>query len=122
MKEADPDKVEALAAQGLTVEQIAGTLGMSRSTLYERMGSESDVLDAIKRGRAKGVATVSNALFQSAKGGNTTAQIFYLKNRSPADWADRKAIEHTGKDGKTIDMKWMVEVVEPKHAEDTSPE
>lgn len=96
MKKADPEKVEALAAQGLTVEQIASCLGMSRSTLYERMGSESDVSDAIKAGRAKGIATVTNALFQSAKGGNTTAQIFYLKNRQPEEWRDRRDHEISG--------------------------
>lgn len=95
-KEVAPDKVEALAAQGLTMEQIALCLGMARSTLYVRMGSEKDVSDAIKRGRAKGVAQVSNALFQAARDGNTTAQIFYLKNRDPIAWSDRQVTVHTG--------------------------
>jgi hypothetical protein len=40
-------------------------------------------------GRAKGLAEVSNSLFESAAGGNVTSQIFYLKNRSPDDWRDR---------------------------------
>lgn len=102
MKEADPLKVEELAAQGLTVGQIASCLGMSRTTLYDRMGSESDVLDAIKAGRAKGIATVTNALFQSAKSGNTTAQIFYLKNRQPDEWRDRREHELTGADGAAL--------------------
>lgn len=33
---------------------------------------------------------------------DTTAQIFWLKNRRPDDWRDRKHHEHTGKDGKAI--------------------
>jgi len=104
-------KVEALAAQGLTVKQIAHCLDCSRSTLYERMGSQADVSDAIKRGRAKGIGTISNALFQSGKGGNVTAQIFYLKNRQPDEWRDRREV--TGTDGKPIEMSWTVEIVEP---------
>jgi len=112
-KEVEPAKVEALAAQGLTVDEVAACLGVSRSTLYNRMGSEVDVLDALKRGRAKGMATITNALFQSAKGGNTTAQIFYLKNRGPDEWRDRRQHELSGPDGKPLDLTWVVEVVEP---------
>ena len=96
MKEVDPNKVETFAAQGLTMDQIASCIGVSTSTLYNRMGSEVEVLEAIKRGRAKGIATVSNALFQSAKGGNVTAQIFYLKNRQPEEWRDRRDHEISG--------------------------
>lgn len=104
MKEIDPAKVEQLAAQGLTIKQIASCLDCSRSTLYTRMGEKSDVLDAVKRGRAKGIGTITNSLFQSAKGGNTTAQIFYLKNRQPDKWNDRRTHEVTGKDGKAIEI------------------
>jgi len=94
----DPAKVEALAAQGLTVRQIAHCLDCSRTTLYQRMGSQADVANAIKRGRAKGIGTITNALFQAGKSGNVTAQIFYLKNRQPDKykWMDRKAVEVSG--------------------------
>ena len=44
---------------------------------------------AIDLARVKGLAEVSNSLFESATGGNVTAQIFYLKNRLPDDWRDR---------------------------------
>lgn len=27
---------------------------------------------------------------------DTTAQIFWLKNRTPADWIDKRDIEHSG--------------------------
>ena len=113
-KDVPAQRVEALAAQGLTIDEIAGCLSISRSTLYNRMGAEVDVLDAVKRGRSKGMATITNALFQSAKGGNTTAQIFYLKNRGPEEWRDRRHHELSGPDGAPIDLSWTVEVVEPK--------
>jgi hypothetical protein len=45
--------------------------------------------EAIDRGRVQGLTEIANSLFESALNGNTTAQIFYLKNRSPDDWRDR---------------------------------
>ncbi|ULG73014.1 hypothetical protein [Macrococcus brunensis] len=33
---------------------------------------------------------------------DTTAQIFWLKNRKPEEWRDSRNIEHTGKDGGAI--------------------
>ncbi len=119
--EIDPAKVEKLAAQGLTVKQIADCLDVGRTTMYTNMGGKRELRDAIKRGRAKGIGTITNSLFTSAKGGNVTAQIFYLKNRQPDKWRDRRDHEVTGKGGKPIDMKWIVEIVEPD-AKDTSTE
>ena len=118
----DPKKVETLAAQGLTVKQIADCLGIHRSTFYDHKNKHPDISDAIKRGRSKGIATVTNSLFQAAKGGNITAQIFYLKNRDPDKWRDRRNHEHTGADGKPIEMAWTVEIVEAEHAETPTSE
>lgn len=113
----DIAKVEAFAAQGLTVRQIADCLDIGRTTFYEHRKKDQDIRDALKRGRSKGIGTITNSLFQSAKGGNVTAQIFYLKNRQPKKWRDRRHHEVTGKDGKPIEMDWTVEVVEPGHEE-----
>lgn len=86
----DLKQVEAFAAQGMTNEQIARALGISRATHFKKKKEESDYLDAIKRGEAKGIATVTNALFINAKNGNLGAQCFYLKNR--AGWSDKSDI------------------------------
>ncbi len=91
------------------MKQIADCLSVGRSTLYDRMKSDSDVSDAIKRGRSKGVATITNALFQSAKNGNVTAQIFYLKNRDPEKWRDRRELEHSGHTSTTVEHKAAAE-------------
>lgn len=48
---------------------------------------------------------VEDALFQAASSGNTTAMIFYLTNRAPERWADKRApqtIRMTGEDGGPI--------------------
>jgi len=36
---------------------------------------------------------------------DTTAQIFWLKNRKPGEWRDKQNIEHTGKDGEAIKVE-----------------
>jgi transcriptional regulator with XRE-family HTH domain len=95
-------KAEALSAQGLTMEQIATVLGMSASSLYEKQKENLELLESIKKGRDKGIATITNALFNSAKDGNLGAMIFYLKNR--AGWKDKVETEHTG-EGLKVDVK-----------------
>ena len=96
------EQLEQLAGLGLTSKQIAGCLGFGRSKLYTLMGSKSDVLDAIKRGRAKGISLVANALHQNALDGNVVAQIFYLKNRSPDTWKDRHELQVDTDRGKWV--------------------
>ena len=110
-------KVENLAAQGLTVEQIAGTLGMGERTFYEKQAAYPQFSQAITAGRAKGVATVTNALFVKCKAGDTVAIKYYLNNRDSDEWRDRRHYEHGGEGGGPIDLRWSVEVVESDHAD-----
>ena len=81
-------KTEDLAAKGLTQEQISACLGINPTTLIDKKRHYSNFSKAIKNGRAKGVGTITNALFNSARDGSVPAQIFYLKNRDPDNWAD----------------------------------
>ena len=92
-KEINLAEVERLASIGLTEEQIAESLGISRSTITRRKRDDDAFDAALKAGRASGVAAVTNALFEAATGEkpNTSAQIFYLKNR--AGWRDKQDIE-----------------------------
>ena len=96
-------KVEALAAQGLSQEQIASCIGCSLATISRRKLDNEKFDAAIKNGNAKGIATVTNALFQNAKGGNLGAQIFYLKNR--AGWRDKQEVEQSGPGGGPIQVE-----------------
>ena len=101
----DLAEVERCAALGLTKEQIALTLGIGYSTLFQKERENPEFKAAIKRGQAAGIKAVTNALYENAMGGNTTAQIFFLKNRAPEDWKDRTEqsvtsktkVEHRGK-------------------------
>jgi len=82
------EKAKNLASQGLTMKQIASVLGMGNSTLYKKQADFIEFSDTIKKGRVEGIIVVANALFEKAKRGNTTAMIFYLKNRDPENWED----------------------------------
>lgn len=74
-------KIEELAACGLTIEGIATSIGISRSLLHEKMALFLDILDPIKRGRAKGAAKVAHSLMDLCIKGNLGAIIWYEKTR-----------------------------------------
>ena len=82
-------EVERLASRGLGPTQIARALGVSWSTIDRNRKRSEEFDDVIKRGKARGVQMVTDALMQSATEGNVTAQIFYLKNRDTENWKDR---------------------------------
>ena len=96
----DLKQVESLAANGLTDEQIASALGISRTTLANRKRENEQFVQAIKRGKAKGIALVTNKLMESIKGGNITAMIFFLKTQ--AGWKETNVQEHTGANGTAL--------------------
>jgi hypothetical protein len=110
----DYEQVERLAGQGLSKREIAYCLGIGESTVYKKQKTDVEFREAIKKGRAAGLKTITNALFETGSGGNVTAQIFYLKNRAPDKWSDRREI--TGKDGGPIELL-PFEFVDAKHPE-----
>jgi hypothetical protein len=81
------ERVRHLAGVGVRQEDIATIVGCAAKTLRKRLRDELD------RGVAEANATVSGYLFAAAKGGNVTAQIFWLKTR--AHWRERTAPDET---------------------------
>lgn len=115
--------VEGWARNGLTDKQIAKNLGIAYSTFREYRDKHSALSAALKKGKEVVDFEVENALLKRALGykyvettkelntegemvttkevtkeiaPDTTAQIFWLKNRKPAEWRDKKDIEHSG--------------------------
>jgi hypothetical protein len=86
------EKIEQYAAQGLTQEQISHNLNMHSSTYFDHKRKNPLISEAFKRGKAKGVQVITNALFNKAAEGDNTAMIFYLKNRDRDNWGDKKEI------------------------------
>ena len=103
--------LEGWAKSGLTDEQIAKNIGINRTTLYDWKKKETNIADALKKGKEIVDFEVENALLKRALGyeyeeetyengiltkkvkkqvpPDTTAQIFWLKNRKPNNWKDR---------------------------------
>ena len=106
------------ARDGLTDEQIAKNLGIAYSTFREYKNKYSALSAALKKGKEVIDYEVENALLKRVLGyeyeevtyehgeetkrvlkhvvPDTTAQIFWLKNRKPQQWRDKKDIEHSG--------------------------
>ena len=110
--------LEGWARDGLTDEQIAGNIGINTSTLYDWKNKFSKISEALKKGKEVVDIQVENALLKRALGyefqetrveksdkdgtkiiqtlkhipADTTAQIFWLKNRRPDKWRDKPEI------------------------------
>lgn len=82
------DKAEELASQGLEQQQIAYCLGIGLSTFYEKKNENKEFAEAIKKGKAKGIAKVTKHLLDNIEKGNVAGQIFYLKCQ--ANWKEAK--------------------------------
>jgi hypothetical protein len=73
-------QVETLAAYGIPETDIARVVGIDPKTLRKHYRDELDL------GSTKANAQVAGFLFNSAKSGNVSAQIFWLKTR--ARWSE----------------------------------
>lgn len=126
LKEENLIRVQGWARDGLTMDQIAYNIGISKQTLYRWQERSSDFLDALKVSRDSADRQVENALFKNALGfkyveqqltdtgevvdvekyakPNTTAQIFWLKNRKQEVWREKQNIEHAGGVEQKIDL------------------
>ncbi|MCD8050937.1 MAG: helix-turn-helix domain-containing protein [Clostridiales bacterium] len=81
--------LEGWARDGLTDEQIAKNIGVNLATLYRWKNDHCEICEALKKGKEVVDYQVENALLGAALEGNTTAQIFWLKNRRPDKWRDK---------------------------------
>ena len=110
--------LEGWARDGLTDAQIAGNIGINTSTLYDWKNKFPKISEALKKGKEVVDIQVENALLKRALGyefqetrveksdkdgtkiiqilkhipADTTAQIFWLKNRRPDKWRDKPEI------------------------------
>lgn len=81
---------------GASDREVAERLGISADSLVEYKKRFSEFSECLKKTRACVDGQVENALLQKALSGDTTAMIFWLKNRRPEKWRDKtKEIEET---------------------------
>jgi len=88
-------KAAELASQGLSRRQIAISLGMGNSTLYEKQAQYPEFLDSIQRGIESANADVINSLFQTAVSGNVRACEVWLYNKCKEEWKREPSEEAT---------------------------
>lgn len=112
--------IERWKRNGASEEEIAKRLGIAYSTFNVYKSQKSELSEALKKGAEIVDTEVENALLKRALGYNynettkernedgelvvtkivtkqvapdTTAQIFWLKNRCPDNWKDKKEID-----------------------------
>ena len=88
--------IEGWARDGLTDEQIAHNIGINVATLYKWKNVHSEIGNALKKSKEVADRAVENALYKKALSGDTTAIIFWLKNRRPNDWRDKRETQLSG--------------------------
>lgn len=84
-------------------------MGINKATLYDWKNKYPDISDALKKGKEVVDIQVENALLKNALSGNTTAQIFWLKNRRPDKWREKREVE-VNSDDKTVNVVVLPEV------------
>lgn len=95
--------IQGWARDGLTDEDIANNMRIATATLYEWKKRFPEISEALKENKEIADFRVENALYQKALGGDTTAIIFWLKNRRHTKWRD-KPIEGAAENGYLADL------------------
>lgn len=114
-------EVEGWAKDGLTNEQIAYNMGINITTFYRWQTNYEEFRESLKESKEIADRHVENALYMKATGyrervnkikilndgtpipyveevlyaPDSTAMIFWLKNRKPAEWRDKKEVDVT---------------------------
>lgn len=123
------EQAEKLCMLGATDDEIADFFGVHRATIYRWKIEYPEFCDAIKTAKEIADERVERSLYQKATGYNykeeqafklkkgqyeeevevvdvekhqpadTTAAIFWLKNRRKNEWRDKHEIDHQSSDG-----------------------
>lgn len=108
---------------GATDAELADVLGVSEGTINSWKHEHQEFFESLKKGKMVADANVADRLYQRAMGyehkavkivadaktkedhvveyteryaPDTTAAIFWLKNRRPKEWRDKQELEHGG--------------------------
>lgn len=125
-REAYVEGARKLACLGATDAEIADFFNVDVRTIYRWKNTHDAFCQALKAGKDQADNRVERALYHRAIGyeqeevkifmpagsdepvyatftakiaPDTTAAIFWLKNRRPEEWRDRRELDHSSKDG-----------------------
>ena len=88
---------------GMTVFNACKKHEISRPTFYKWVNHSQENTNKFYNILDSRTIEVEDSLYKEALEGNTTAQIFWLKNRGRQRWSDKQEIEHSGT-GLTINV------------------
>lgn len=138
-QEAHAATAQKLALLGCIDKEIADFLEITVSTLNKWKKEFPEFAEALKKGKLVADSRVAEALYRKAIGGytvksqkafvdrechehiieitedalpDTTAAIFWLKNRQPNTWRDKQEIKHD--DSGMAQKEIIVQIVEPQ--------
>ncbi len=116
-------QAEKLCALGATDAELADFFDVDVRTVYRWKHTSDEFCQALKAGKGQADARVERSLYHRAIGyeqeevkifmpagaddpvyapftakiaPDTTAAIFWLKNRKPEEWRDKREVEHSG--------------------------
>ena len=128
--EIDSQQAETLAAQGLTNEQIAAALGISRTTLQSRKRENEQFEQALTRGRARGIAVVTNRFFEIIQAKDDEGQYvydadtrlnamkFFMERRGGWVRQEQNKVDLTSSDKSMSPLDVRIKVVDPKQTDE----
>lgn len=88
------EQAATLCKFGATDEEIADAFEVNVATIYRWRGKYQEFCEALKIGKDEADARVERSLYQKAINGDTTAMIFWLKNRRSDVWRDKTEVTH----------------------------
>lgn len=117
------EQVTKLCILGATDKDIADFFNVSEQTVNAWKEKHPEFLESLKQGKIEADLKVANSLYKKARGGylissqkafvdrmgeehvievqdeaqpDTTACIFWLKNRQPDKWREKQEVQHSG--------------------------
>lgn len=131
------EQAAKLTALGATDREVAAFFEVDESTLNRWKNERPEFCESLKVGKAQADERVEQSLYRRALGyshdavkiavnaqgevtqvpfvehyaPDTTAAIFWLKNRKPAEWRDVSKLEHTGADGGPVQIATIERVI-----------
>lgn len=136
-RKAHCEKGRKLAYLGATDKEVADFFEVDVATIYRWKNSHPEFCEALKVGKEEADNRVVRSLYHRAVGyeqdtvkifmpagadepvyapftehiqPDTTAAIFWLKNRRPQEWRDRQQHEITGEDGGAIKIEQTIDI------------
>lgn len=81
-------------AQGYSLTAFAGSIRVSRDSVYEWIKRHTDFSDAVTTAQAARVTALETKLLTARRGAEAACTIFALKNADPVEWKEVRNVQH----------------------------